>query len=202
MRRKKLMFVLTVAGLLSVGCPEELLTAQATQKLGLGSAAEQIVVEKPGEKLQTENGKNRVAEEIFSSPDLPFSAGIFPCSNCHAGMEPNLQPRVLEDMHADIVLRHGEDQRWCLDCHNPENRDKLHLISTEIISFAESYRLCGQCHGDKMRDWRHGIHGKRTGYWNADKQYLLCVHCHDPHNPGFKGLKPLPPPARPKEARH
>jgi hypothetical protein len=136
--------------------------------------------------------------QIFQVPPAPFSEGIFPCSDCHAGMEPNLKRRELTDYHTDIVLHHAEGQRWCLDCHNPNDRDKLRLVSGEVISFSESYRLCGQCHGDKYRDWREGLHGKRTGFWNGDKQYLLCAHCHDPHAPAFKPLKPLPPPNRPK----
>ncbi|MBE0596934.1 MAG: hypothetical protein IH614_06685, partial [Desulfuromonadales bacterium] len=127
----------------------------------------------------------------------PFSEGIFPCSDCHGEMKPNLQRRELQDEHTDIILHHAEGQRWCLDCHNPDDRDTLRLVSGEVISFAESYRLCGQCHGDKYRDWRQGIHGKRTGYWNGDKEYLLCAHCHNPHDPRFKPLKPLPPPQRP-----
>ncbi len=114
-------------------------------------------------------------------------------------MEPNPERRELEEMHTDIVLRHAEEQRWCLDCHNLEDRDKLRLVSGELIDFTESYRLCGQCHGDKYRDWRVGVHGKRTGYWNGEKQYLLCAHCHNPHSPRFKPLKPMPPPVRPED---
>jgi hypothetical protein len=136
--------------------------------------------------------------QTFEVPPPPFSEGIFPCSDCHAGMVPNLQRRELADFHTDIILHHAEGQRWCLDCHNPHDRDTLRLVSGEVISFSESYRLCGQCHGDKYRDWREGLHGKRTGFWNGDKQYMLCAHCHDPHAPTFKPMKPLPPPNRPK----
>jgi len=48
---------------------------------------------------------------------------------------------------------------------------------------------CGQCHGDKYRDWRAGIHGKRVGQWDGEKSYFLCVNCHNPHSPGFKGVQ-------------
>jgi hypothetical protein len=136
--------------------------------------------------------------QAYQVPPPPFSEGIFPCSDCHAHMKPNLQRRELTDFHTDIILHHAEGQRWCLDCHNPQDRDALRLVSGEVISFSESYRLCGQCHGDKYRDWREGIHGKRTGFWNGDKEYLLCAHCHDPHAPAFTPLKPLPPPSRPR----
>jgi hypothetical protein len=137
------------------------------------------------------------AEKTFPVLPAPFSEGLFPCSDCHAEMEPNLNRRQLVDEHTSILLRHAEDQRWCLDCHNPDDRDTLRLASGEVIPFFESYRLCGQCHGEKFRDWKVGVHGKRTGDWNGDKQYLLCTHCHDPHDPKFKPLKPLPPPHRP-----
>jgi hypothetical protein len=137
----------------------------------------------------------------FPVPAPPFSEGIFPCSTCHEGFPPNPERRPLEGMHSDIVLHHDEEHRWCLDCHDTNNRDQLHLASGASVPFTESYRLCGQCHGTQYRDWRSGIHGKRTGYWNASKRYLLCVHCHNPHSPRFKALQPLPPPIRPQYLR-
>lgn len=132
-------------------------------------------------------------------PPPPFTEGIFPCTQCHDGttVPLNTTPRTLVDMHDDIVLKHGPPERWCLDCHDAQNRDRLHLASGTRIDFSHSYLLCGQCHGDKLRDWKVGVHGKRTGEWNGKKQYLLCVHCHSPHTPRFKALKPLPPPLPP-----
>ncbi len=134
----------------------------------------------------------------FEVPPPPFSEGAFPCSECHADLEPNPQRRELEDEHTEIVLRHDEQHRWCLDCHNPDDRDKLRLASGKLIDFTESYKLCGQCHGDKYRDWKAGVHGKRSGHWNGRKRYLLCAHCHNPHRPRFKPVKPMPPPKRPE----
>jgi hypothetical protein len=46
-----------------------------------------------------------------------------------------------------------------------------------------------------------GIHGKRTGQWNGRKEYLLCAHCHNPHNPRFKPLPPKAPPERAENIR-
>lgn len=162
-----------------------------------------VVVEKTAaELLPSYNIKNQTPEKNFPVPRPPFSEGIFPCSQCHSSMKPNPQRRILTDYHENIVLHHAEGERWCTDCHNLLDRDKLRLVSGELIDFSESYRLCGQCHGDKYRDWKVGIHGKRTGYWNGDKQYLLCVHCHNPHDPKFKPIKPLPPPVRPGSVRH
>ena len=137
------------------------------------------------------------APEHLEVPPPPFSEGIFPCSNCHAGMPPDRQRRELTAMHTDIVLKHDETHRWCLDCHDADNRDVLHLASGERVPFEESYRLCGQCHGEKYRDWRAGVHGRRTGNWNGAKTYLLCVNCHSPHQPHFHALAPKPAPRPP-----
>jgi len=137
--------------------------------------------------------------ERVEVPPPPFSDGIFPCTGCHAGMPVDRNRRELQAMHTDIDLKHDETHRWCLDCHDATNRDFLHLASGERVPFEESYRLCGQCHGEKYRDWRAGVHGRRTGSWNGDKSYLLCAHCHNPHQPHFKALTPKPaprPPAR------
>jgi len=135
---------------------------------------------------------------LFPVPAPPFSEGIFPCMDCHGTFPPNRERRPLEGMHSDIVLRHDEQHRWCLDCHDADDRNQLRLASGALVPFTESYRLCGQCHGPQYRDWRSGIHGKRTGYWNGSKRYLLCVHCHSPHSPRFAALQPLPPPIRPQ----
>jgi len=125
----------------------------------------------------------------------------FPCSDCHADMEADPQRRELTEMHDDIVLNHGPKERWCFDCHNPDDRDYLRLANGTLVGFDESYKLCGQCHGTIYRDWREGIHGRREGYWNGAKSYLLCANCHDPHAPHFKAIKPLPPPVRPQYLR-
>ena len=139
----------------------------------------------------------RHAEERVEVPPPPFSEGIFPCSACHADRKPDRTRRVLQDMHTDIVLKHDEEHRWCLDCHDAANRDVLHLASGEPVPFEESYRLCGQCHGEKLRDWRAGVHGRRTGSWSGPKGYLLCAHCHNPHQPRFRAIAPKPAPLRP-----
>lgn len=138
-------------------------------------------------------------EERLEVPPPPFSAGIYPCSMCHSMMPVNTTRRQLTGFHTNIVLRHDEENRWCLDCHDAENRDQLHLASGAPVPFEESYRLCGQCHGEKYRDWRAGVHGRRSGDWNGHKTYLLCAHCHNPHQPHFQPLKPEPAPIPPKE---
>jgi hypothetical protein len=137
------------------------------------------------------------AEDVFNVPPPPFdNEDLFPCSSCHEDMEPDPERRELM-FHDEIQLNHGPEERWCFDCHNATDRDHLRLVSGRLVGFDESYKLCGQCHGTIFRDWREGIHGRRRGYWNGAKSYLLCAHCHNPHAPAFKPLKPLPPPVRP-----
>lgn len=142
------------------------------------------------------------AETDFAVPPPPITKKYWPCSECHDEEdveEINTERRELVDDHRRIVLEHDEEHRWCLDCHNVLDRDKLRLASGELIGFDTSYLLCGQCHGEKLRDWKAGVHGKRTGMWRGEKKYLLCAHCHDPHSPRFRPIEPLPPPARPED---
>jgi len=166
--------------------------------LALAAAVSMASTPKPATPAPRPNTQ----ETDFQVPPPPLTEGIFPCSQCHADMPVNRQRRELVDMHDDIALKHDEEHRWCLDCHNPDDRDKLRLASGQLINFSESYLLCGQCHGDKLRDWKVGVHGKRTGSWSGPKQYLLCIHCHNPHSPRFKPLKPMPPPVLPGKGAH
>jgi hypothetical protein len=162
----------------------------------------------------------RVAQRLVQAEPPPLSDGAYPCSECHASQKPDATRRQLgyHDEQQDI-FDHDTAHRWCLDCHDLEDRDVLRLASGEHVPFTESYRLCGQCHGDKYRDWRAGVHGKRVGRWNGEKTYFLCVNCHNPHAPRFKGiaevmvgpsrtvaptqkfLRPEPRPVRPEEQR-
>lgn len=153
-----------------------------------------VLTEKTDQSFETRSFGN---DEIAVNPP-PFTDGIFPCNDCHSDMSPNPTRRVLTDMHEDIseIFDHDSQNRWCIDCHDLNNRDSLRLASGKLLDFKESYKLCGQCHGDKLRDWRVGVHGKRTGEWNGKKEYLLCVSCHNPHSPKFQPIKPEPAPFR------
>lgn len=150
---------------------------------------------KPVEKVN-----NAIHEEIAVAPP-PFSDGIFPCNDCHKFQKPDPVRRKLT-WHEDIteIFNHDSQNRWCLDCHDLNQRDSLRLASGKLLDFKESYKLCGQCHGDKLRDWKVGVHGRRTGEWNGKKEYFLCVSCHNPHSPKFQKIKPEPPPFPPDES--
>jgi|WetSurMetagenome_2_1015567.scaffolds.fasta_scaffold02393_5 hypothetical protein len=187
-----------------VGLGRHARTATTVLALLLASSALRAQTPAPAPTAQTGGGKEAPGEvdpKQIQVPPPPFTEGIFPCTQCHDGktVKLNTTRRKLVDMHDDIVLKHGPENRWCLDCHSAEHRDQLHLVDGTLIDFSRSFVLCGQCHGDKYRDWKVGVHGKRTGHWNGEKQYLLCVNCHNPHSPHFKPLKPLPPPTKPSD---
>jgi len=132
-----------------------------------------------------------------------FSEGYFPCMDCHELIDTNPTKRKLEEEHTDVVLAHGINDRWCLDCHSEKDRNMLKLADGRLIPFEKAYRLCAQCHGEIAYEWSLGVHGKRTGNWNGDKEYYLCANCHkahDPaHDPRIKGLQPKPAPMRPEK---
>ena len=142
-----------------------------------------------------------VMDSSILIPVGSFYSDYFPCSDCHSELAPNPERRELVEMHDDIVFDHDSENRWCLACHYIDDRDSLVLAGGKRLGFDESYKLCGQCHGPKYRDWRLGIHGKRTGDWNGQKQYFLCANCHDPHAPGIKAIEPMPPPRRPEQIK-
>jgi hypothetical protein len=158
-------------------------------------------------------------EVLVEAKPPPFSDGIFPCMECHKDQKDRTRRDLAFHDEQQSVFDHDSEHRWCLDCHDYEDRNVLRLASGATVPFTESYRLCGQCHGDKFRDWRVGIHGKRVGQWDGAKTYFLCVNCHNPHSPRFKGvkeivvdgrstvtptlqkIKPEPRPRRPEEMR-
>ena len=149
--------------------------------------------------ISTAENTDIILDSANLIPVETFSSDYFPCNDCHSELKPNTQRRELVEMHDDIIFDHDSENRWCLACHNTDDRDSLVLAGGKLLGFNESYKLCGQCHGPKYRDWKLGIHGKRTGEWKGQKQYRLCVHCHDPHSPQFKSLEPMPPPRRPDQ---
>ncbi len=145
---------------------------------------------------------DRKAEQEFPVPFKPLPKTITPCRACHGPEKDfpvNFKRREALLVHRNIQLNHGGVRVWCLDCHHPDKRNYLLPLSDgKLITFEHSYLLCGKCHGTKFRDWRNGIHGKRTGFWNGKKQYLLCTNCHNPHQPKYLPIPPMPPPKKPR----
>lgn len=142
-------------------------------------------------------------EEIVGYLNPPNELTLFPCSDCHGeDLPPNPERRELWEPHDEIpgkLINHDEENRWCLDCHDENNRDKLRHVNGKLIDFEEYYKICEPCHQSIFREWKAGVHNRVTGNWNGEKQYWHCTQCHDPHNPPFKSLEPSPPPRRPEE---
>ncbi len=158
-----------------------------------------------GDKLPGDVPYDRPVEEIISSLAPMTEYELFPCTDCHdEDWEADTERRELDEPHDEVpgkFLNHDSENRWCLDCHSTSNRDKLRLINGILIPFNEYYRVCEQCHKGVVREWKMGVHGKRTGNWNGEKQHWQCTQCHDPHNPPYKALEPMPAPRRPLNIR-
>ncbi len=131
-------------------------------------------------------------EVVPRKDDLFF----YPCTQCHAAMEPNPEIRPLNAIH-DSDLEHGRGRIWCLSCHDLENRDYLRTLLAELVDFDEAHLVCGGCHANRHKDWYFGAHGKRIANWQGDRTLYNCTHCHDAHNPAIKARAPKPaPPVR------
>jgi hypothetical protein len=126
---------------------------------------------------------------------VPQKVGLtyFPCSNCHASLPLNTQPRLLAAPHV-AALPHGNGRFWCLDCHKAEDRDRLRGLKSQAVDFDDAYLVCGQCHFRQQQDWYFGAHGKRVANWRGRREIYNCTHCHDPHDPTLKPRAPQPPP--------
>src|SRR5512133_89695 len=106
--------------------------------------------------------------------------------------------------HKNIRLDHGNN-RFCLNCHHPTNRNAFVDYDGAEIAQADVVLLCAKCHGPTYRDWKAGVHGRRNGFWNAsmgEQTRLRCIQCHDPHQPKFRPMQPLPPLTYPTRAAH
>lgn len=118
------------------------------------------------------------------------------CNGCHQIFRSNSPAGTTLNYHQEIRLRHGLNNR-CVNCHDPQNRERLTLRDGSTVSFAETPRLCAQCHGTVYRDWERGTHGKTLGSWivRSDAQRRLnCNECHNPHSPRYEPYAPLPGP--------
>lgn len=135
--------------------------------------------------------------------DLKRMTWSYDCMECHQHVEdPRFDRSEIQVEHEDIHLDHGNN-RYCLNCHHPENRNVFVDYDGAEIPEHDVTLLCAKCHGPKYRDWKAGVHGRQNGYWDATKgpkEKLRCIQCHDPHKPAFPPIKPLAPPTYPKRA--
>ncbi len=120
-----------------------------------------------------------------------------PCGDCHdpAGPSSN-DPTKAPEVHSQIVLNHGSNNH-CFNCHNNGSRNFFAGPGGAKVPYAHVEMLCGKCHGNQYRDWERGTHGRRNGYWNkamGEQKALVCIACHNPHDPKFKPLTAAPQP--------
>ncbi len=120
------------------------------------------------------------------------------CATCHDGSPgADLARRRVEGdrMHAGLTMEHGELQ--CASCHSGDSLDQLHLASGEPVELVDAFTLCAQCHGPQTRDYNAGSHGGMNGYWDLRRGPRVrnhCIDCHDPHQPRYPDLVPMPAP--------
>lgn len=135
--------------------------------------------------------------------DLMRMGWKYDCMECHRHVDdPRFDREEIKVEHETIVLNHGNN-RYCLNCHHPENRNAFVDYDGTEIPEADVTLLCAKCHGPKYRDWKAGVHGRQNGYWDPDKGVktkLRCIQCHDPHAPGYPKIEPLAAPSYPKRS--
>lgn len=134
--------------------------------------------------------------------ELSKTGWTYDCMECHASLKAkwHLGEQLME--HRDLELNHGTN-RFCLNCHHPENRNVFVDYDGSEIAEEDVVLLCGKCHGPQHRDWMKGAHGRRNGYWDVSRgesEKLACIQCHDPHDPAFKAMEPLAGPTYPARA--
>lgn len=156
-----------------------------------------------------------VDSSVADTPTVRFSAAeqdrldgdtsMYSCYSCH---EPGLEPEVIVDADGivqyeehtwDFELRHGANRRneYCYTCHNQNNLEELVTPQGHVLSIFDSNPLCGGCHGTTYRDWESGLHGRVSGFWNAEAGPAKkedCASCHNAHSPAFPSIPPWPAP--------
>ena len=95
-----------------------------------------------------------------------------------------------------------------------QTKDQV-VITSEYVHNVRNIWMARKEHLDGLEFWN----GDTIGRWDGEKTYFLCVNCHNPHSPRFKGvvelevagkkttaptsekIKPEPRPRRPEEMR-
>ena len=157
-------------------------------------------VERPPAKqplvgLPADSHLDKAAPRETKGLDLVKLGWTYNCMECHKLLEARWHyDRPLVE-HEDITLDHGNN-RFCLNCHHPTNRNAFVDYDGSEIPENDVVLLCAKCHGPTYRDWQAGVHGRQNGHWNKElgsSTKLRCIQCHDPHQPKFQSMKPLPP---------
>ena len=178
-----------------------LLKALGVIVLGLLMGFGLVAAETADDLIDNPNLDTKPVREILG---LTFNRGTwkYDCMECHRSIKARWHHDRPMTEHRDLNLSHGNN-RFCLNCHHPENRNAYVDYDGSEIHRTDIVGLCGKCHGPQKRDWEAGVHGRVNGFWNHElgaKEKLLCIECHNPHNPAFKAMRPLAPPVYPERA--
>lgn len=119
------------------------------------------------------------------------------CRACHGWRTPVTTQRVLGAPHDGWVVSHGKAALWCLDCHIPEEPERLHTLPNSRLPSDTTEASCEVCHGRTLSAWQRGLHGKRLVGWSGERIIQACTGCHAVHAPTILPLVPHPPPRRP-----
>jgi len=191
--------------------PGASVSTNAAPAMGAGAATEppelpvvaRPVPEQPAVGLAEDGRLDKTPPRATKGLDLVKAGWTYNCMECHKLLKArwDYTDRPINE-HKNVVLSHGNN-RFCLNCHHPTNRNAFVDYDGTEIAEAEVVLLCAKCHGTIYRDWQAGVHGRENGYWNTsrgNKTKLRCIQCHDPHSPKFKEMKPLAPLTYPARA--
>lgn len=122
------------------------------------------------------------------------------CTECHNDFTSARRQNPDVPEHASLAAHfdHGMNT-LCVNCHHPTDRNSYVDYEGNPIPSTGPARLCAKCHGPTYREWEIGIHGRQNGSWQRDnpaRTKLLCIQCHDPHNPKFAPMAADPPTIR------
>jgi hypothetical protein len=188
-----------LAGWIFAGTPE----STAPAPTGLPMVA-RPPAEQPAPGLAADTHLDKTPPRRTVGLDLVKNGWTYNCMECHRLFAAKWHYDRPMAEHRNITLAHG-DNRFCLNCHHPVNRNVFVDYDGAEIAQANVVTLCAKCHGTIYRDWQAGVHGRSNGFWNAalgTKTKLRCIQCHDPHQPKFQPLAPLAPLRYPPRGAH
>jgi len=152
--------------------------------------------QEPADPVQPLRFEAYTGTQEFSIVPRKDELFFYPCTTCHAAMEPNPEIRQLYAPHV-VEIEHGRGRIWCLSCHGLDDRNNLRTLLEEPVDIDEAHLVCGGCHANRHKDWYFGAHGKRVANWQNERTLYNCTHCHDAHSPAIKARAPkAAPPVR------
>jgi hypothetical protein len=145
--------------------------------------------------LATDTHLDKTPPRLTQGLDLTKIGWSYDCMECHKLLPAKWHHDHPFVEHQSIRLDHGNN-RFCLNCHHPTNRNAFVDYDGSEIPETNVVLLCAKCHGPTYRDWEAGAHGRRNGHWDTKaglQTRLRCIQCHDPHEPAFPTIQPMPP---------